>query len=225
MSSDESRYNLNGVLLHSEDNKIAAVATDVHRLSLVESKCDTTFEKFSFILSRKTVNECRKMLDSVDDDNISISFSDVYISFSFSNITFTSRLVEGNFPEYKHIIPKELSNIKKFTINRKTLTDALSRVSIIVDEKSPVVRATIKSGYLCMNVINSNKGNAEEKLDINYVGNEETLGFNPRYIIDVLTNLSSDELTFFFKDSLSAIIIKDETDVSATFMVMPMLIS
>ena len=76
-----------------------------------------------------------------------------------------------------------------------------------------------------MNVINSNKGNAEEKLDINYVGNEETLGFNPRYIIDVLTNLSSDELTFFFKDSLSAIIIKDETDVSATFMVMPMLIS
>ena len=223
MSQDESRYNLNGVLLHSESSKISAVATDVHRLSLVTEDCESVSENLHFILSRKTVNECRKMLDSVEGD-VDVFFNDVYVSFNFGSMIFISRLVDGNFPEYQHIIPKEL-NMHNFTIAKKSLMDALSRVSIIVDEKSPVVRMVIKTGAIEINVANTAKGNAEEKILVDYAGDEETLGFNPRYIMDILTNVDSEELVVFFKDSLSATILKAKDDDTMIFMVMPMLVN
>lgn len=224
MSSDEARYNLNGVLLNSDGTKIAAVATDVHRLSIVEANTETTFENFNFILSRKTVNECRKMLDDYPNKDIDILFNNVYISFNFGNIVFISKLVDGSFPEYQHIIPKELS-CNNFKINRKQLMDALSRISIIVDDKTPIIKMNVKQGELNLNAVNVNKGDAEEKISVNYAGNPEVLGFNPKYIMDILTNVSSEEFMFFFKDSLSAIVIKEVEDQSSTFMVMPMLVN
>lgn len=223
MSQDESRYNLNGVLLHAEEGKISAVATDVHRLSLVTEDCENIPENLHFILSRKTVNETRKILDDLDCD-VDVFFNDVYVSFNFGAMIFISRLVDGNFPEYQHIIPKEL-NMHNFAISKKTLMESLSRVSIIVDEKSPVVRTVISTGKVEINVANNAKGNAEEKILIDYAGDEETLGFNPRYIMDILTNIPSDELTIYFKDSLSATIIKAKGDDAMTFMVMPMLVN
>lgn len=225
MSNDETRYNLSGVYLHNVDNKIYAVSTDAHRLALVESSNISGLQNqtLSMILSKKTVLEYRKLLDG-QKTLIEIKFNNTYISIKLDNLIFQSRLVDASFPEYTHIIPKDINNIY-VTINRKAFLDAINRVSIVADEKSPLVKFKITSNKLTISSLSNNKGQAEENLSVNYIGEECNLGFNPKYLSDIASNLNSKDINMHFKDSLSAIVIKEVDNDSSTFMVMPMLVN
>lgn len=225
MSNDETRYNLNGVYLHNEGPQICAVATDAHRLALVKSGEIKSFndQKLNMILSKKTVLEYRKLLDGIDTE-VLVYLNNVYIALKVKNITFLSRLVDATFPEYTHIIPKD-ANETFVTVDRKTFIDAVNRVSIVADEKSPLIKFNIFEQKLTISSNSINKGHAEESIVIRYSGAECNLGFNPRYLLDIATNLSSKEIDIYFKDSLSAIIIKEVGNDSSLFMVMPMLVN
>lgn len=225
MSTDETRYNLSGVYIHNEGQKIIAVATDAHRLALVESENTKGFneQRLSMILSRKTVLEYRKLLDEKDGD-ASIDFNNIYVSLTLGNTRLQSRLVDATFPEYTHIIPKTSDDLV-VTLDRKMFIDAINRISIVADEKSPLVKFNLSAQKLTISSNSPNKGKAEESMSVDYKLDECNLGFNPRYIIDIATNLSSKDIRIYFKDSLSAIIVKGVGSDSALFMVMPMLVN
>lgn len=225
MAADETRYNLSGVYLHNEGNRLRAVATDAHRLALAEFESIKDFNdsKLSIVLSRKTVLEYRKLLDG-KEGSITIHFNNVYISLRLGNLVLQSRLVDAAFPEYAHIIPKTDNEIF-ITVSRKTFIDVINRVAIVTDEKSPLIKFNIQKQKLIISAASAGKGHAEESILVNYNGGECNLGFNPRYILDVACNLEAKELDIYFKDSLSAILIKELGNSSSMFMIMPMLVN
>lgn len=225
MSGDETRYNLSGVYLHNDGGKICAVATDAHRLALVESSLVAGIEShnINMILSRKTVLEYRKLLDSVDGE-VTVYFNDVYVALRTGSSLFQSRLVDATFPEYTHIIPKT-NNEVVITVNRKSFIDVINRIAIVSDEKAPLVKFSIQKQKLTISATSQQKGYAEESIQVNYNGEDCNLGFNPKYITDIACNLSANEIDIYFKDSLSAILVRELGNESALFMVMPMLVN
>ena len=224
ISNEETRYFLNGLYFNitSETNKniVTLVGTDGHRLAKFSHNIDMDINEISgVIIPKKTIYELSKLLSEINDD-VEILISSNKIIFILGNIVFISKLIDGSFPDYKRVIPKDNFNILQ--INRETLLSAVDRVSTIANEKSPVIKFKLLKNVLNLNTINNESSTASEDLNINYDGDEIEIGFNSKYIMDIVNNLEDEEITINLKDNTSPIIALEKSNNNLVYVLMPM---
>ena len=223
ISSEETRYYLNGIYIHQdEENKgfLKAVATDGHRLAQVKTNLPSGADGIpSIIIPRKTVNEVRKLLDDTDGD-ILIKVSNKKIRFTINNCILTSKLIDGSFPDYQRVIPKENKN--NLNVLTKDFKEAVDRVSTISIEKTRAVKLEINSESLFLKVNNHEIGNAIEELSINFSGDALEIGFNSKYLLDIANQINGEKIQFSLSDSSSPALITDEEQEGTIFVLMPM---
>ena len=224
ISNEETRYFLNGLYFNitkDQNNSIVTlVGTDGHRLAKFSHNIENDIDQLSgVIIPKKTIYELSKLLVE-KDQNVLISISSNRIVFSIGNIIFISKLIDGSFPDYKRVIPKDNSNILK--INREILLSAVDRVSTIANEKSPVVKFKLLQNVLNLNTINNESSTASEDLKINYNGDEIEIGFNSKYIMDIVNNLEDEEISIKLKDNTSPIVALENSNSNLVYVLMPM---
>lgn len=220
MAHQDVRYYLNGLSLETEDNVIRAVATDGHRLAL----CKLDFTAGSLpteqvIIPRKGVVEILRLIES-NDQAVKVQIGSNHIRVFSTDFIFTSKLVDGRFPDYRRVLPKESD---KFVIaDKRDLKEALNRAAILSNEKFKGVRLNLKNGELQITANNPEQEEAVEIVDVDYEGVDLEIGFNVAYMIDVLNNLDSVSVKISLFDSNSSALMEDADDDSALYVVMPM---
>ena len=224
ISNEETRYFLNGLYFNitkDQSNSILTlVGTDGHRLAKFSHNIEDNIDQVSgVIIPKKTIYELCKLLSEIDED-VYISISSNKIVFTIENIIFISKLIDGSFPDYKRVIPNDNSNILK--INREILLSAVDRVSTIANEKSPVIKFKLLQNILNLNTINNESSTASEDLKINYNGDEIEIGFNSKYIMDILNNLEDEEIAINLKDNTSPVIALENSNSNLVYVLMPM---
>ncbi len=223
MASQDVRYYLNGLLFEREDNQLRAVATDGHRLAYgsLESN-DKAAEKHSIIIPRKAVIELGRLLEE-SDEPVKIAFSSQQIKVELNNIHFTSKLIDGQFPNYERVIPLSNDNDKVVVANRDELRQALSRVAILSSDKQRSVRINLEKGLLKATVTNQEQETAEEELTVDYKGEELEIGFNNGYLLDLLGAIDDQNVTLTFSsDGGSLLVTPTASEVDRQYVVMPM---
>jgi DNA polymerase-3 subunit beta len=219
MAQQDVRYYLNGLLIELESNKIRAVATDGHRLALSSSTtADENEGGTQVILPRKGVMELQRLLDGQNE--IKVTLGDNHIQVKFETVSFTSKLIDGKFPEYGRVIPSNTEN--KLKANKNDLKVALSRAAILSNEKYRGIRLIIKTNELTIQAHNPEQEKAEESIAIEYEGNDIEIGFNVTYLIDALNVVGSDEVILSVVDNNSSCLISDPEDETSKFVIMPM---
>jgi DNA polymerase-3 subunit beta len=224
VSTDETRYHLNGVYFERQNEKndsgYIMVATDGHRLSLVNR---TNSEKVDgtngVIIPRRGLAEIYKILEN-SEGKFKMAVEGAQLIVSRGNTTLMIRLIEGKYPNYRQLIPQNLN--EKVLVNREKLLSSLKRVSLLSNQKSKGVTLTIKDGKLEITSNNPELGDAKEELNVNYKGKGLKIGFNARYIIDVLNSINEEEVGIDLKDQLSPGILRPSSDSSYTCVIMPM---
>jgi DNA polymerase-3 subunit beta len=220
MAQQDVRYYLNGILVELSTGLIKLVATDGHRLALSEYKVDIALEvNKQIIIPRKGVLELARFLDGTESA-VKLTLSQNHIKVETENLSFISKLIDGKFPDYNRVIP--VDGNKLMTVNRDLLKRAMTRISILSNEKYRGIRLTLTTSNLAIQANNPDQEEAEEELAVNYDESEIEIGFNVTYIIDVLNVLSSEEVQVKFKDSNSSCIISDVSDPTSLYVVMPM---
>ena len=219
MAVHDIRYYLNGILFVAENKTLSLVATDGHRLAFASAILENEVPKQEVILPRKTVLELLRLLTD-GNGSIEMQFASNQAKFSFGNLVFVTKLVEGKFPDYNRVIPK--GNKNEIVLGREALLHCLQRTAILTSDKFKGVRLNIEPGILRVASNNSEQEEAVDELDINYSGNPIEIGFNVTYLIDVLNNMGQDMVRFDLPDSnSSALITMPDTD-SFKYVVMPM---
>lgn len=220
ISTEETRYYLNGIYMHAHDGALRAVATDGHRLALSEMNLPTGAEGLpGIIIPRKTITEIRRLIDG-SDDNVSLSISDAKIRFQHGSAVLTSKLIDGTFPDYERVIPK--GNEKELVIDNKVFADAVDRVATISAEKSRSIKLTLDKDSLALVVNNPESGNAHEDLMVDYSADPLEIGFNAKYLLDVTGQIEGRDATFFLDSPASPALVKDSEDTSSLFVLMPL---
>ncbi|OJX11686.1 MAG: DNA polymerase III subunit beta [Caedibacter sp. 37-49] len=221
MSTEETRYYLNGIYLHPvQSHEIRAVATDGHRLARLSLSTSQTIPDFSgIIISRKTVNEVMKILSESEAD-IEISLSETQVSFKFNGIYLTSRLIDGSFPDYEAIIPTQNEKILKMSM--AAFSEAVDRVATVSTEKSRSVKLAINNNKIILTATNSEFGSAVEELEVEYTASPIELGFNARYLLDLSHQLSNVEAEFMMGDSATPVVVREVNNQDAFYLLMPM---
>lgn len=219
MAQQDIRYYLNGLLFEVIANRLNIVGTDGHRLSFTSTTLEKNYEKQEVILPRKTVIELIKLLDD-SDDLVNIEISSNQVNFSFANIKLISKVIDGKFPDYNRVIPVGHKNT--FTTDRVNILLAMQRASILSNEKYRGIRMVLNQNNLKLISTNSDQEEAEEELEINYAGDALDIGFNVTYLIDVLNNTNSDQITFSFADANSSCLITIPSNIDYKYVVMPM---
>ncbi len=219
MAQQDIRYYLNGLLFEVSANRLNIVGTDGHRLSFTSTELKQNYEKQEVILPRKTVIELIKLLDDSEED-VQIEISSAQVNFSFGNIKLISKVIDGKFPDYNRVIPTGHQNI--FSIDRLGVLLAMQRASILSNEKYRGIRMVINNNNLKLISTNSDQEEAEEELEIVYNGAALDIGFNVTYLIDVLNNTNSDQVTFSFADANSSCLITVPDNTYYKYVVMPM---
>ena len=219
MAQQDIRYYLNGLLFEVNGNRLNVVGTDGHRLSFTSTELQQSYEKQELILPRKTILELIKLLDDSDDE-VSIEVSANQANFAFSGIRLISKVIDGKFPDYTRVIPNGYQNI--FEVNRQMLLLAMQRASILSNEKYRGIRMVLGKDSLRLISSNSEQEEAEEELEINYGGDPLDIGFNVTYMIDVLTNVGTETITFSFADANSSCLVTVPGDDNYKYVVMPM---
>jgi DNA polymerase-3 subunit beta len=229
ISTEETRYYLNGIYLHaatSEDTRVLrAVATDGHRLARVEEPLPEDAGTMpGVIIPRKTVNELRKLLDEISGD-VEVALSDTRIQFQIgtvATVTLTSKLIDGTFPEYERVIPRD--NDKVLRVGKKDFADAVSRVAAISSERSRPVKLSVGRGILTLSAASPEQGTATEELDsdrVSYASTPLEIGFQARYLNDITDQIIGD-VEFLFSDGAAPTVVRDAGDPSALYVLMPM---
>ncbi len=222
ISSDETRYILNGVYFEPrEGGAVRMVATDGHRLALVERELPGDFKlKAGVIIPRKGLNELKRLLDEAPDAEVSLGFADNSALFKKAGLSMVMRLIDGQFPEYQRVIPKE--GEKQVLVKRGAFYDALKRIALLSAEKSSAVKLSLSENLLRISANNPELGEAKDDIEVAYRGASLTIGFNARYILDVLQVLETDEVTLELGDEHSPGVLHVPGDKSYTAVVMPM---
>ena len=225
VSTDESRYVLNGIFFSLKDNKMTMVATDGRRLALADEEADIS-EKSSgeFIVPAKAVGELNRLLQ--EKGEAEIKFGDNQASFSLKDekgfsVLLITKLIEGNYPNYKQVIPTETK--ERIPLAREEFLHALKRAEIMTSEKANSVKLTFGKNSLAITSNTPEVGEARESLAVNYKGKEMAIAFNPRYLIDALAALGEDEVFFELIDELSPGVLK--INGPFLYVVMPMRLS
>ena len=224
ISTEETRYYLNGIYLHAMGEgasaALRAVATDGHRLARFETVLPTgAGEMPGVIVPRKTVGELAKLLDA-GDENVRVSLSDSRIEFRFSDVTLSSKLIDGTFPDYERVIPT--ANDKSMTVDKGTFANAVDRVSTIASAESRAVKLAVSAGRLNLSANSPDRGQANEEIEVEYGSSDLEIGFNARYLLDIATQLSGDSAEFVFADAGSPTLVKDKDSASVLYVLMPM---
>ncbi len=224
VSTDDNRHNLSGVFCESPKQKtLRMVATDGHRLAFAEHDfgIDIPIER-GVIVPRKGFQELRRVLEGDKEPltNVELGFSGNSGVLRAGNVVLTTRLVEGQFPDYEQVIPKSAEKIAK--IKRSTLAEALKRVSLLSQGRAYGVRLTLEPGKLELVAEDPELGDAHETLDVDYKGDRLTIGFNARYILDVLALISDEGVVCELTDDLSPGVLKPIEDPGFLAVVMPM---
>jgi len=223
-STEETRYYLNGLYIHAktegETKVLRTVATDGHRLACVESPLPAGAEKVSgVIIPRKTVAEIRKLLDDSDTDNVALSLSENKIRFSLKDITLTSKLIDGTYPDYERVIPT--GNDKVLELSAKELSTAVDRVSVVA-ERTRAIKLITSKNHVVITTSSPDLGSALEELESTYDADSLEVGYNFRYLLDILSVIKGDNVQLTFSDGTSPSIIRDTADSSAIYVLMPM---
>lgn len=226
VSSDETRYHLNGVYFERGSqqgaNSMRMVATDGHRLSLVDRKTGNgqlRSHDNGVIIPRKGLYEIRKLLETADSDfNMAIEGSQLIVKQGSAVLMI--RLIEGKYPNYKQLIPQNLS--EQLIVNRESLLASLRRVSLLSNSKSKGVTLKLSKGRMEITSNNPELGDAKEEIDVDYSGKELKIGFNAKYILDVLTSMEEEQVNFELKDQVSPGLVRPKGDSSYTCVIMPM---
>lgn len=224
VSTDETRYYLNGIYLHAADQDglklLRAVATDGHRLARLEMPLPEGAESIpGVIVPRKAVAELRRLIDD-SSEPITIGVSETKIRFRFDDVVLTSKLIDGTFPDYERVIPS--GNDKKLELDARAFTQAVDRVATISTEKSRAIKLLLENGTLTLQANSPDAGSAMEEQEVAYDGDKIDIGFNARYLLEITQQIEGDVAQFMFADSGSPTIIKDVADSSALFVLMPM---
>ncbi len=223
MSTEETRYYLNGIYLHAADNSgvqvLRAVATDGHRLARFEMPLpDGAAGMPDVIIPRKAIGELRKLADEAAD-SIQISLSKTKIQFAFDHVILTSKLIDGTFPDYQRVIPQ--GNNKFVELDPKAFTRAIDRVSTISDGKSRAVKITLSGKSMTISANSPESGSATEEMEVNGTTDIE-IGFNAKYVLDITSQIEGDGCRLAFADPASPTIIQDNSDPSSLYVIMPL---
>jgi len=219
MAVHDIRYYLNGILFVAEGKNLTLVATDGHRLALAQATLDVEIPKQEVILPRKTVLELQRLLKD-EDAAIEMRFAGNQAKFVFSGMEFVTKLVEGKFPDYNRVIPKNHKNA--VTLGRAPLLASLQRAAILTSEKFKGVRVNIEPGLLRIASSNAEQEEAKEELEIDYAGDAIEIGFNVTYLIDALMNMSQEMIKLELQDTNSSALITVPEQAGFKYVVMPM---
>jgi len=220
ISTEETRYYLNGIYVHAHDGALRAVATDGHRLALSESPLPNGAAGLpGVIIPRKTVAEIRRLIDGEDAD-IKISVSEAKIRFALGSAVLTSKLIDGTFPDYERVIPR--NNDRELVIDNKVFADAVDRVATISAEKSRSIKLSLSQDSLSLLVNNPESGNAHEDLMVDYGSDPLEIGFNAKYLLDVANQIEGRDATFLLDGPASPALVKDSEDKDSLFVLMPL---
>jgi len=219
MAVHDIRYYLNGILFVAEGRQLSLVATDGHRLAFSSAMLDVEVPKQEVILPRKTVLEMQRLL-SDKEGAIEMQFAGNQAKFSFEGMEFVTKLVEGKFPDYNRVIPKNHQNI--IVLGREPLLRSLQRTAILTSEKFKGVRLNIEPGTLRVASNNAEQEEAVDELDIDYGGDSIEIGFNVTYLIDALNNMHQDMVKIELADSNSSALLTIPDNAAFKYVVMPM---
>jgi DNA polymerase-3 subunit beta len=219
MAVHDIRYYLNGILFVAEGKQLSLVATDGHRLAFSSAMLDVEVPKQEVILPRKTVLEMQRLL-SDKEGAIEMQFAGNQAKFSFEGMEFVTKLVEGKFPDYNRVIPRNHKNI--ITLGRVPLLASLQRTAILTSEKFKGVRLNIEPGTLRVASNNAEQEEAVDELDIDYGGESIEIGFNVTYLIDALANMDQDMVKIELADSNSSALLTIPDNAAFKYVVMPM---
>ncbi len=223
MSTEEARYYLNGLHLHTVEqgaaSSLRAVATDGHRLAKVETALpDGAAGMPPIIVPRKAVGEIRKLIDGADDVHVSLSASKIQLKVADAQLT--SRLIDGTFPDYERVIPQ--SNDKRCTLDTQAFAKAVDRVSTIATEKTRAIKLGLTSGRLTLTAISSEAGRGQDELDVAYADTPLEIGFNARYVLEMLAQISGDTLDLEIASPAAPTLVRDSGDAGVVYVLMPM---
>jgi DNA polymerase-3 subunit beta len=224
VSTDETRYNLNGSFLEKIGDKgFRMVATDGHRLSMIDAKLAEDPKKAAFeegvIIPKKGLMEIKRLIESEEGD-CWLGIDGSNLVFRMSDVTVVMRLLDGQFPEYRQVVPE--SQKVTLNINRKRLVDSLRRISILSSDRTLGLKLTLKPGMLRVNTSNPDLGEAKEDIEIEYSGQGMNVGFNARYLLDALSTISTDSIDLSLEDDLSPGVFRPAGELVYTCVVMPM---
>jgi len=224
ISTEETRYYLNGIYLHVAERDgvgvMRAVATDGHRLASVDMPVPEGSNGMpGVIVPRKTVAELRKLIDEYGEE-VAVSLSETKIRFAFDAAVLTSKLIDGTFPDYTRVIPA--GNDKILEVDHKLFADAVDRVSAISSEKSRAVKLALTNGVLELSASSPENGTASEELEVNYDAGDMEIGFNSRYLLEITAQIEGDSAQFVLADAASPTIVREAGDDGAIYVLMPM---
>ncbi len=224
ISTEETRYYLNGVYFHISDNDngkvLRAVATDGHRLARIDAPLpDGALDMPGVIVPRKTVGELRKLLDD-DDAQIAVSVSETKIRFATPEITLTSKVIDGTFPDYTRVIPS--GNSRRMEVDAGDFAKAVDRVATVSSERSRAVKLALDEDRLILSVNAPDAGAAVEELAVAYGDEKLEIGFNAKYLLEIASQVDRENAVFMFSSPAEPTLMREGNDDSAIYVVMPM---
>lgn len=225
ISNEETRYYLNGIYMHMLEvggvPTLRAVATDGHRMARAEADAPTGAKGMpGIIVPKKTVSEVQKLLEGAEGD-VEVELSDTKIRFTLGGVVLLSKLIEGTFPDYDRVTPK--NNDKQMNVDKQTFATAVDRVSTIASDRGgKAVKLSMKEGQLELSVTNPDHGTASEELAVEFEPESFEIGFNARYLLDIIGQIRSENAVFLFNDAGSPTLVREDGDAKALYVLMPM---
>lgn len=224
ISTEETRYYLNGVYLHVAESEngpvLRCVATDGHRLARIDADLPPRANDMpGVIVPRKTVGELRKLLDD-DEASIAVSVSETKIRFATPEITLTSKVIDGTFPDYTRVIPS--GNTRKLEVDAAEFARAVDRVATVSSERSRAVKLSLDEDRLVLSVNAPDSGSAEEELAVAYTDERLEIGFNAKYLLEIASQVDRENAVFMFNSAGDPTLMREGNDTSAIYVVMPM---
>jgi DNA polymerase-3 subunit beta len=224
ISTEETRYYLNGVYMHVAQGEngqaLRCVATDGHRLARVDMPLPQGAENMpGVIVPRKTVGELRKLLDD-DEMKIAVSVSETKVRFATPDITLTSKVIDGTFPDYTRVIP--MGNTRRMEVDASEFAKAVDRVATVSSERSRAVKLSLDEDRLVLSVNAPDSGAAEEELAVAYGDEKLEIGFNAKYLLEIASQVDRENAVFLFNSSGDPTLMREGDDMSAVYVVMPM---
>jgi DNA polymerase-3 subunit beta len=225
VGENDARYVLNGLFVHMTQTKgginMRMVGTDGHRLSMIDRIVEAKHKEMSIIIPKKAMIELRRLLEEdAPETELRLGFSKNHALFKRDGLVMVSKLIDGNYPNYLQVIPAK--STKKVSVSKDVFTHAVRRVSILSKEKTNAVKMQLEKGKLILSTNNPEVGEATEELDVDYKGEGISIGFNSRYLMDVLTAMDREKIALELSDALSPCLITEEGDDLYKCVVMPM---
>lgn len=220
MAQQDVRYYLNGLMLEVDADILRTVSSDGHRLALYEEALENgPGQQYRVIIPRKAVMELYRLI-SEQEQPVTLQMSPNNIRLFVGDLSFSAKLIEGRFPDFQRLMPRDISKV--ITVEKNTLRAALTRVSVLSTEKYKGITVALKGGLMSLQAQNSEQEEAEEEVEVEFVGEGFTTGFNAAYLLDAINNVDSEEVRLSFTDSVNSCLIEDVVNQSFKFIVMPM---